>query len=383
MKIALVAVGYNRAKPLLRLLSSLCSASYNNDNISLIVSIDYSQFQNEIVRDVSEISWVHGEKTIIKHESNLGLRKHILLCGDLTADYDAVVVFEDDIIASKSFYLYLKSALDFYRENRKIAGISLYSPMVNEMSERPFFPQLSRFDTYFMKSAQSWGQCWTKASWLDFKEWYNKFDEELVKCEDMPRRIYSWPETSWKKYFMKYMVECDKYFIYPYVSHTTNASEIGQHNKKVNSNYQVPLQNDKSYYCFPTLLSGVAYDVFFESEMLSFDFEGIKYKICCDLYGLKESNFGSRFILSSNRLPFKIYKTFGLSYRPHESNYLYNSEGDDLFLYDLGSSDNVVFNSKKIFMKSNVDYYSFIPWHSSLILGVMGFFGYVKKKLLK
>lgn len=38
---------------------------------------------------------------------------------------------------------------------------------------------------------------------------------------------------------------------------------------------------------------------------------------------------------SSNNLPYKIIKSYGLEMRPPELNYYFNVEGNDLFLYDI------------------------------------------------
>ena len=104
MKFAVVVVGYNRPFGLKRLTLSLKEADYLSDKVDLVISIDKGKKQQEIIDICEKIKWDFGEKHIRIFNENLGLRKHIIKCGDLTNLYDAVVVLEDDITVSKYFY---------------------------------------------------------------------------------------------------------------------------------------------------------------------------------------------------------------------------------------------------------------------------------------
>ncbi len=50
-----------------------------------------------------------------------------LQCGDLTEKYDAVVVLEDDLVVAEGFMQYVVAAVEAYKNNDEIAGISLYT----------------------------------------------------------------------------------------------------------------------------------------------------------------------------------------------------------------------------------------------------------------
>lgn len=381
MKIAVITVGYNRKKPLERLIKSLLNAKYDSDNVDLIISLDFSNDQADMISMANNVDWPHGQKLIISHKKNIGLRKHILSCGDLTDKYDAVVIFEDDIIASEAYYLYLKSALNFYKDEKRLAGISLYSPFVNEMAQRPFMPMPTKYDAFFIKSAQSWGQCWTREMWSGFKEWYIKnSDIPLQESSDMPSRVYSWPESSWKKYFMKYIVETNKYFLYPYVSLSTNASEVGQHNKTLSSTFQVPLQTSKEEFLLPSFLDGIRYDGFFEREGLYWNLNDKNQSICVDLYGNKTTTLNFDLLLTTKKLDLSILQSYSLSHRPHEANFIYKEFGDQIFLYDLEGLTDLDIDTRHSLL-DDAKYYSFIPWHTSLLHGVNGLFLYSKRKL--
>ena len=81
MKYAIVVVAYNREKSLQRLLRSLEKAEYYGDRITLIISIDKSE--NSLVQEYAEaFIWKHGRKIVTVQKHNLGLKKHVLQCGN-------------------------------------------------------------------------------------------------------------------------------------------------------------------------------------------------------------------------------------------------------------------------------------------------------------
>lgn len=384
-RIAVVAVTYNRPQSLLRLLRSINSAYYCGDQVDLIISIDKSEIEDKIVELANNFNWKYGEKMIRQFSERQGLRKHILQCGDLVSGYDAVIIFEDDIIAAENYYLYTKQALQYYSEDPRIAGISLYSPATNEMVGKPFIPLVNDSDVFFIKSAQSWGQCWSKSMWESFRKWYKNNNGNLIQDSDMPLGIYRWSDSSWKKYYMKYIVETNKYFVYPYIALSSNASETGEHRKRPTSRYQVPLLKGTKNYKFVSLNKGIKYDVFFECEGLS------KYilkeyiddsNLCIDLYGTKLSNAGKRYILTVKEMDYDLLSTYGLKMRPHEANIIYNVEGQDIFLYDLKTTKNISLEGR-VDYKTILSYYTTFSWKEALSYGLYGFKDALLRKVFK
>ena len=102
--IAIVIPCYNRLDTLKVLLDSLLNARYDR-SVELVFSIDYSG-NEDIYNLVDEFTWPYGKKNIIRHKENIGLRRNIISCGDLTSEYDAVIVLEDDLIVSPLFFDY-------------------------------------------------------------------------------------------------------------------------------------------------------------------------------------------------------------------------------------------------------------------------------------
>lgn len=330
MDIAICIIAYNRLDSLKRVLASL-EKGYYDSSVTLIVSIDKSD--TTIVEDYAkQYNWKFGEKRVVTHSLNLGLRKHVLQCGDLLNEYDALIVLEDDISVAPSFYYYAKQCVEKFFDDPKIAGISLYNFPLNYHNNLPFNPLHSDSDVYFMQCAQSWGQVWMKKQWFAFKEWYLKNSEEFGEQAHLPKSICKWPKSSWLKYHTRYVIENNKYFVYPYISLSTNNGDIGTHYGKSTTLFQSKLLYGKKRLF--KLDPVISYDGFFENEMLYEVFGYDRQSLCVDFYGQKDNALKRRFWLTRKKKPYKIVKAFPLALKPYEWNILNNEEGKELFLYD-------------------------------------------------
>lgn len=337
MKIAIVPVGYNRKKTLARLLGSICDAYYGSDRVDLIVSLDKSDYQKEIIKMVETYEWKYGKKSIRAFEEKQGLRKHILKCGDLTSKYDAVVILEDDLVVSKGYFEYVKQAVEYYKDDVHVAGISLYTHKTNPGNGRAFEATYNGYDVFLMKYAQSWGQCWTKRMWKDFRSWYNRNEDYSFENSDIPRYVARWNKQSWLKYYIAYCVECDKYYVYPFNSLTTNATEVGEHNSVQSVAYQVPMLEGvmERPYFFGKYNQLNKYDAYYERIFENENVLGVQGKYVVDLYGMKYDFDDFDFLISTNCLPYKVVKCIALQYRPQEANILMPEEGKGIYIYNL------------------------------------------------
>lgn len=371
-KNAIVAVGYNRPDSIGQLLNSLLRADYAGDQVDLVVSLDKGQRQQEIVSVAEAIDWPHGEKTIRAFPERQGLRVHIIQCGDLTEKYDAVVVLEDDLMVAPHFYSYVKQAIERYKDDPHIAGISMYKHQTHPGVNRPFEPANNGFDIYMQQFAMSWGQCWTKEMWQKFRIWYNENEEmDLSEGNILPFYIAHWNKQSWLKYYMRYIVENDKYFIYPYFSLTTNASDAGEHCRIPNNDFQVSLQEGDMQYRFPSFEEAVKYDIFFERIGIEDKvFPELQGKKMLDLFGDRVNYEDARYLISTKPLPYKVVQTAQLRYRPVEMNALMPADGEGLFVYDLKASAPAPKANKDILTRYDV---RSIHWKKTLHLGWSGF----------
>ena len=332
--VGIVVIAYNRIDSLARVLKSLAMADYEDFSPVLFISIDKSD-STEVVEFAKKYEWPYGEKRTIEHPQNLGLRKHVLSCGNLLDEFDGLIVLEDDTTVAPSFYSYAVRAVDYYKDDGAVAGISLYSFLRNYQTGQPFLPlhDISS-DVYMMNCAQSWGQVWMKKQWKDFISWYAEHDEEFPVMGHLPEAICRWPKSSWLKYHTRYCIEEDKYFVYPYVALSTNNSDAGTHCGKKNSAFQVPLPTGRNHdFRFSAIEKSVCYDGFFNCKNIARYLNMTDDDVCIDFYGTKK-NVGKRYLLSPRRLDYKIEREWSLSLRPYEQNIIMDNVGSGLFLYD-------------------------------------------------
>ena len=335
MNIAIVAVAYNRVKSLSRLLSSLGKADYENDRVTLIISVDKSN-TNTVEQFADEFQWKHGEKIVDKHDENLGLRQHMMSLGKWFEWFDAIVVLEDDIVVSPNFYSYTCQAVNKYCTCTDIAGISLYSYSVNYQNSTPFQPYKDEHDAYFMNCAMSWGEVWMRDSWRCFYDWYLKHQDFPIMSH-LPRGICAWNQKSWLKYHIRYCIEENKFFVHPYVSLTTNYGDVGEHNKAMGDTvFQVAMQQGKKKeFLLPDFgENSVRYDGFFENIALYSILGMSPAELCIDLYGEWHNRLKRRYWLTTQVADYKIVRSYGLNYRPIETNVIMDNKGCQIFLYD-------------------------------------------------
>lgn len=332
--IAVCAVCYNRKDSLARLLSSL-DAAYYPTAVTLIISIDKSD--TTTVEDFADaFTWRHGEKRVVKHKENLGLRAHILSVGDYLHEFDAVVVLEDDIYVAPSFYYYAQECVGKYYDDMNIAGISLYNFPLNYNCKLPFMPLRTDSDVFLLKSAVSWGQVWMREQWFSFKSWYESHADEFGELPNLPTNVCTWPKSSWLKYHIRYCIEENKSFVYPYTSLSTCFCDLGTHAAKKQTHTQtVMLQGEKKQF---NLNPTVCYDGFFEAESLYEHLGMTEEDLCIDLFGTKGNRMGRRYWLTREQQPFKVVRSYALEFKPWELNVLHDFDGHEIFLYDTTMS---------------------------------------------
>lgn len=346
--IAIVVITYNRLNSLKRLIDSLLRAKYD-ESVNLIISIDRSEIFEQVYDYASKILWSHGDVEIKVAEQRLGLKKHVMQCGELLNQYEHIVVLEDDLYVSPGFYQYTKEMISKYSNDENIAGISLYNYPRNQYANLPFTPQLDQYDIYFMKIASSWGQVWSRQKWDKFLEWYNA--NPSIDELHIPEHIKLWGNKSWLKYHHAYCAAENKYFVYPRMALSTNFSEPGEH-ASLDSTYQVELLNDvKSNYRVPNFFDNtIRYDEFFENENIK---EYISFEdVTIDLYGKKYRH--TRYVLTTKQLHKKIIETYALRMKPWELNVINNIDGEGVYLYDITK------NERNIFLFNKVDFTKYI-----------------------
>jgi hypothetical protein len=339
LKPTIVVVAYNRRHSLNRLLNSLNSARYPSDDVRLMVSIDRGD-NKDVLQCAQDFKWQHGTKVVEYQSTRLGVRDHVLKGGSLVEQFGSVIILEEDLFVSPFFYDYAVRSLGFYENDDRIAGISLYFSYLNEFALVPFLPLDDGSDVYFLQVASSWGQAWSQRQWSLFREWYDK-KPSVDAVNGIPDQVLRWPDSSWKKHFIGYLMQCGKFFVYPRVSLTTNYSDAGgAHLRRATNLFQSPLlASDKPWRLIPLGESGAVYDAHFElhsgilkrrnAALASYEFE-------VDLNGSKNLTKLSKEYALTIQARGASEKSFGLNLKPIELNVVFDNPGDDLILVRKG-----------------------------------------------
>lgn len=331
-RVAIIAVGYNRLDSMTRLLSSLTKASYDCDNVPLIISIDASGNQ-ELYDKVNSFEWAYGDLYVNIQSERLGLKRHIFSCMDMSEHFRAVILLEDDIYVAPQFYNYTLAALDAYEQDSKVCGIALYGIARNGYVGLPFIPMNNGYDVYLHQDVCTWGECLTYSMWHSFRLWLEENETRTYEEIEMPSEIKMWTRA-WSKYYYAYMLESEKAFVTPYVSYTTNFSDSGEHGNSTNV-AQVPIQwGGCKKYAMPPSSFLVSYDAYYNNMAIYAALGLNSEELTLDLYGNNDFYLSKRYVLTTRMLPYKIVKEYNLSFYPIEVNVLQNIEGQGIRLYD-------------------------------------------------
>lgn len=336
-KPAIVIVAFNRPKALKRLLYSIAS-SVIPFNTPLVISIDKANNNKDVLDVANEFEWKYGEKHVLYQEKNLGLKPHVLQCGDLTQKYGSIIMLEDDLFVSPHFYTYATDALNFYRNDPKIAGISLFTYPKIEKTTNPFpFDFLvDSSDVHFIQYASSWGQAWTDMQWKGFRNWFACDPYSDGRHELAPFNVCYWPLKSWKKFFIFYLIETGSYFVYPNISLTSNFDDSGSNRIADTTEYQTKLKLDDRPFRFKHIDESFnIYNSFFEilpDTLKKFNPALQKYDFHVDLYGMmRRSEMRKEYILTTKKCNNPLL-TFARGMKPHEMNIINNIHGFDIAL---------------------------------------------------
>ncbi len=355
--IAIVIAAYNRPASLQRLLGSVQRANYEGyAAIELIISIDHSGSTDcNVIATAFE--WKHGTKTVMQHPQNIGLKKHILLCGAYTEKYEAVIVLEDDLLVSPFFYNYAQQAYSFYKNEERIAGVALYSNSFNEVANCPFDALHDGYDNYFMQVPCSWGQLWSKNQWGGFINYVENAKDEYA-FDRLPETVQLWPTaSSWKKLFYSYLLQTGKWFVYPRVGLSTNFGDAGQHLLQSQTAFQTSLLLAKKSFQFAALDDSLSlYDGFFELDGQIYNkLIDADLSVSFDLNGTKQLHSIQTTYLISSKQCKNPQKKFAVACYPYENNILLNIEaaGTENTFFSL--AETAFFSEEQQFSRLPID----------------------------
>jgi len=374
MKPIIIILAYSRPISLKRLLGSIELAEYP-EGVELIISLEGEA--SGLVREIAN-NFVSAKVavSVMQRPYRLGLRKHVIACGDMALEHGSVIILEDDLVVDKYFYQYALAALNYYDGGSLVAGIALYSLEYNEYAGQSFRPMLNGYATYPMQVPCSWGQCWSAKQWAKFKAWYATADTQIVnETKGLPEVVKCWPESSWKKYYAAYMVRHELFFINPYQAYTTNCSDPGgTHIPRGSNIHQVNMASQERLspefeFC-PIDEFQVAYDAFFEPcgdmvyRLIGLD----RQEVDIDTLGIKpESALLKEYILTSRRV-LKAINGYPRSFRPIEYNLNYVLSDEELAVLSLALRADCLTQKRAGNSFDDYSYYSGVDLKSTSVL---------------
>lgn len=325
MTIAIVVVGYNRPKALEDLLTSLSKIRTDRE-VPLIISID-NKGTEAVNRIAEQYEWKHGPKEVQIHQQKKGLVKHFIWTGDQTEKYDVVIFLEDDLLVSPEIINYVEQVADYYKADERIAGASLYNPIINEITGGRFYQLDDGYDNYFLQQPY-WGHVWFKKPWVEFQEYLKNYK---VNRGILPSGIADWGDSSFKRIFIQYLIERNKFIVTPRTSLVTNNGVPGLHSGKRECYFQSPMQLEGKEYHFSEFdVSKSIYDSSYEilPRILKEYCEALKeYDFEVDVNGSKK-NVGKDYILTTKKSSSPIF-TFSSLMKPTEMSVVFQQKGDE------------------------------------------------------
>jgi hypothetical protein len=338
MNPAIVISAYNRPSSLNRLLDGLKKAQYPRDPVPLVISIDRGggDASSRVAALAREFDWPFGPKRVIAHDTHLGLVDHVLFCLGLSKEYGSVVFLEDDLTVSPLLYSYAAQALDCYGQDPRIAALCLYGLWFNGYTRLPFVPWPDGSDVFFVQVPFTQGQAWTAAQWSRFEEWRAAGDRTLSPADPVHDMFLKFDTDDWFPQFAKYVVETDRYYVFPRFSVVNGSGDAGTHFTQATAFLQVPLLQARRSFSFVSLdESPAVYDTFFEIKpdrlnRLTDALKGIDYDV--DLHATKRPrHLRAPFALTTR--PARAHlSSYGRTRWPQEANVVERTPGGELVL---------------------------------------------------
>ncbi|KAL3931749.1 MAG: hypothetical protein SGPRY_000993 [Prymnesium sp.] len=270
LNVSVYVFAWRRMASLKRTIESLQRAEYCGRYLPLRIHIDGGA-RPEVIEYIRSVEWVQGEKTVVSYHDlglSLGIRGMWTRAVQSLRPNEHVLPLEDDIEVSPLYYWWLLRAAREYGDlndpqlikARRLVGISLYTPRLNEISypQTKWLPsQATSSPVFLLQVPCSWGALFVGSAWAEFINFYQirtkapffNFSQEweqrgIGKDREPlgdPRlfipyaRSNVWPR-SWKRFMIDFMFGRGYVMLYPNLPHQTAFSttymERGGHSAK-------------------------------------------------------------------------------------------------------------------------------------------------------
>lgn len=224
-------MAFNRFENVLRLLVSI--------NIALSKTRSHDLYPIYIFQDggaccfvLKELNALFPKLTISLHKSDvcLGIKGNCKRIFDhiLSSNSEYACVLEEDCIVSPAIFSYAHDLRSFH--NDQIAQFSFYNFEYNEFAHcGTYIPQIGGETHFLCRLCSSWGFLITQKQVRNFYH-YGGFDQE--ELDNLPPAIAKWPNTSWKKFFINYVLGANKFVLVPRFSLCSTQASLGANTKK-------------------------------------------------------------------------------------------------------------------------------------------------------
>jgi len=183
----------NRPNHTLKVLSSLKKNKLSRQS-KIIIYIDKPKHKKDLNLYNEVVQIIKNEKNfkskeIILRRKNYGLAKNFITgIRDTFKKYEKAIILEDDNLVSPYFLDFMNTALEVYKEDKKISSVYAYFPKT----------KIKLPETFFLKGSWTftWGTGIWKRSWklfeADAKKLLKKIEERGLKKEFNFDNSYDW-----------------------------------------------------------------------------------------------------------------------------------------------------------------------------------------------
>ena len=167
---------WNRPHSLKRLINSIINSNYGSDRVDLIIHIDEGN-KNEITYLVAEkVKWVKGKKYIDQSEKRKGLAEAWFNAWFPETENHFAIIFEDDIVVSPVWYMWLKEAWKKYSNRHDIAGIALQRQCLIPQKPSTIREIVNNNEPFLFAGVGTYGFSPHPKKWKQFVNWIKSID---------------------------------------------------------------------------------------------------------------------------------------------------------------------------------------------------------------
>ncbi|KAL4226669.1 hypothetical protein ACF0H5_014649 [Mactra antiquata] len=200
----MIAIVYNRANSLKRLLKSINGADFGKDSIKLEVWIDRSKegkFDTATIDAAVAFEFKHGDYSVNIHTEHVGIYGQWLSTWKPQLNSSEIaVILEDDLTVSPHFYKYLKLVHKKYDNVPEINGYALQGHSIKHFvhdTSTLVGPKDSHVFLYPVLG--TWGFSPNTKNWIKFLDWFAVAHSDKDFVPDIPNNIVS----NWYRQFIQ------------------------------------------------------------------------------------------------------------------------------------------------------------------------------------